>query len=85
MLLKKNYNSIIGEQNSHIRHRKRPAPTRRRKIAQCDVFPRMGADPAAKVHPMRCFSSHGRRPVGEGSPDAMYFIAWAPARRRRCA
>jgi len=61
------------------------APVRRRRIARCDVLHRMGAGPAAKDRPMRCFASHGRRPAAEGSPDAMIFIAWAPARRRRIA
>jgi len=45
----------------------------------------MGAGPAAKDRPMRCFASHGRRPGGEGSSDAMFLIAWAPSRRRRIA
>jgi len=39
----------------------------------------MGGGPPAKVRLMRWFSSHGRRFAGEGAPDAMVFIAWAPA------
>jgi len=55
------------------------APVRRRRSARCDGFHRMGAGTPAKERPMRWFSSHGRRHAGEDAPDAVVFIAWAPA------